>query len=1666
MRISNIPEDLTSGIHSTKVIAYSENTSITSEFWVDVYVPPTYELTLNLNETSANKYVDPGESTTFNFTLKNDGNKKDYVNVKYGFKIQAVNWTILLNTQEDFFIEQDEIKNVQIEVSAPADQSYPFIAPIFLNCSSQYNTSVYQNTTVNAKTQQVSDINLDMPLFRSLNLTTFKASLPMTVSNEGNGEDTINFNPIPYEMFPDGETWSYDFEYQGASISSITITSQNTKKVYLNLTGPNNPGYSIFNLYINASSDNDPSITVSKEVTVSVGEFYNVDITRLASQTQHPYPGDTVSIKIKTENVGNTDDSFHFYADVPSEAEGWTSSFDPEYLVIPTEGVDYSYFNVTVDNDAQQGTYLFWIYCYPSKDEEELDRFNFTVKVKRKYEVELLVSPPTKLTDPGISADFLFTVQNKGTGSCNVTMNATMLPSYEWYMTAKVTPSSFELETSTASQLVWVNITPSATNPLAPMNDTTGIPITVNADIVEREGWPDTSKNVKVKINQTYDVEVYSETLYINIEPGKSDSFNITIKNEGNGEDSFGIYAGVPAHPKWTVDLAKSNTETLNMDGEEKILVTIEIPSTESSVSDNITINVTSRGDDAIFEVEMVEVTVKAPDRGVSITSPDNYKEGRPGTTINFTFNVRNTGTDNDFYNLEVISTDPANVANWINPPDPWQTSNLEPDNAEMLYLDVKIPSDEDPSPPYATIEIEASSDKTPEELDTISISVEVEQVFKLKVEPVQNTVSIDPGENGTVTIDIRNQGSGTDDVEVDTDWKSANLLYIDVDKPTFTVNKNGVEKVELTIGIADDPNPDEQSITVTITATSTKDTETSPAEHSDTITVEIIMVKLEVKTTDDTEDVTPNLSGDKATVEYDIQIWNKGLEADSFDLEATKVNHAQYVKLSSDATSSISPDSSSTITVTIEIDNKKSKSSATDTQNPHLITRITATSNKDDAKSEYIEVTTRILQAYGVELTVPDDTLETGETFVGNNRVVTFDIAVKNIGTGEDDIELSLSGPNEDWGSLSASPVTLAKDAKETVTLTVKIPKDEPQDDYPITIRAISKGDDTIWDDTEDEYDDLIVTVKVTQYYDVYIPSPTVTYTVLPGETISYPDFTVKNRGNGEDDIRIETEGSNDLEWSPKTIDKTLGKSGSVDSSSSVVITTTIPTDMIEGTYYINITLKSDTPTGYIEHIDRLTFTIIVEQVYDIDISVEDSSKDGDPGDRVKYRLKIKNKGNGVDTFYLSTTGTKDSWAEFEDNEDSITLSPDDSTVIDFIVEIPSLTQASDLEDIEADSYKITIKAESDGDDDVDDSVQVTVTVDAIYKIEFEYTTTATEESRMTADANKQDGEKFNFIVKNKGNSDDTITMGTSNVPEYWLISFNYQSFTLNPDETKEIVATIKFSDDVKESTMKYFVITAKSSDGDKFTTEKVYVDVTQYSFEFVEVKISGDAVAGDSVTITATLKNKGSGPAEDIEVKFFDGTKILGTVKITDLDAGDEEDVQFDWKVSEGKHSLKAEVENPNGKKVTEQMDSFEAKTELIPSEYFIWIIVIVAIILLIIGLIVGVMSQRRGVPPYLREEIDEVKREIAAGKSIEDVRAERDMRRGKEFGKAPPVPLKKEEGLEKEGPAPKEGRKGGKVVKIKCPKCDKIQTVTTPKRPLEFGCDGCGMKLVLKK
>jgi ribosomal protein S27E len=146
--------------------------------------------------------------------------------------------------------------------------------------------------------------------------------------------------------------------------------------------------------------------------------------------------------------------------------------------------------------------------------------------------------------------------------------------------------------------------------------------------------------------------------------------------------------------------------------------------------------------------------------------------------------------------------------------------------------------------------------------------------------------------------------------------------------------------------------------------------------------------------------------------------------------------------------------------------------------------------------------------------------------------------------------------------------------------------------------------------------------------------------------------------------------------------------------------------------------------------------------------------------------------------------------------------------------------------------------------------------------------------------------------------------------------------------------------------------------------------------------------------------------------------------------------------------------------------------------------YILIICVLVVLIIIVFISAVTYRRGIPDDLKKEIAMAKQAQKMGKSPDEIRELRRRRMEKQAG----VPEKKRGGLDIEAdrgratlppmedkllpPADlKSKEKGGKkvkgkAVKIKCPKCDKIQLITSSQRPIEFPCGNCGMKLVLKK
>jgi uncharacterized repeat protein (TIGR01451 family) len=1344
------------------------------------------------------------------------------------------------------------------------------------------------------------------------------------------------------------------------------------------------------------------------------------------------------------------------------------------------------------------------------------------------------------------------------------------------------------LPKASSTKEVWINITPSASNPLAPMNQD-GERIILTADIDEKEGGPEVAEDYWININQIYDVDVYADTININPEPGTSVSFNITITNDGNGEDSFGI--ALPAvRTGWDVKpydpvtmLPKYNTDPLPQNAEEKILIKVTIPSKEAHISVPIDINVSSRGGDGLpYEIETVNVNVDIT-RGVKFVG-DNSSKVEPGSYVLFNVTLENIGTINDTYSLDVvppvpdfidynplaplfiefgqrkstilnISVDDSDVENL--PPDEniileavnsdksitvrqtfyiditevrsvrissspnWQkgkpkdiltynitientgtgddrfsldiltnlpysgwanlknigdyTNSLAPGEITYVEVEVEIPAKQNPG--QGQIYLMAASKENPEKTHTINFSLSIEAIYKLQVSVEPATQKVNPGENVTYTISIKNVGTSQDNITL-TDTPTENGESISkglFSEEYFLLNPSQTRTVDYTVFAISEPDADKLLAKIEVKATSEEDTADPPASDTEIIEFEIKpTVDIELEVTETKKDVTPNLSGTKAEVEYTIKVWNRGLGTDSFEITEVN-NHGYKVEIDPTTTNPIAAGSSAIVTVRIIIDNKASMSQT------DYNTTITVTSEENEDKFEITTLKTRILQSYGVELQAVDKTLETGETLIGNNRIVSFDLDVRNLGTGEDTILFELSGDYANWGSLNESSYDMVPKERRPFTVNVKVPRETLVGDYSLILKATSQGDDDKYDDS-DAYDDIKLTVTVTQFYEVELDPGETIKTGLPGDTIEF-SFWVVNRGNGEDDVELKKSNYNlNWLWTINPRSPTLQPTGDSDGDDrrEIKLTADIPIDEHgkTGLYNISIRVYSTSTTGEkIVHNQPLEFTVKVDAVYDMDLILEFPTSTDDqkkmPGKKIDYRVTLKNKGNDVDTFKLTLTGSKASWVDLPDS--TVTMAAYSSKIINFTINIPDLTDVDDPEDIKAQKYTITLRATSDGDPDKFEDLNINPTVDEEYEVELESDLSLDSFNRglITTNPNADpEFESFSLTITNNGNTKDIIQLRTKGSSD-WTIKYKTTSgstsmstsITLDIGRSETITIQVFAPSDAENGDTERLTIEAKSENGE--ITDSFTIEATAETAKilFGNLEVTGDTSAGSKVTVKLTVRNDGDVEAEDLEIKFYDKGKLIHTEKIDELSKKDETEIQFTHELTEGDHKIEARTEWSG--RTIKKSQSFSSEADLLSADMLWILIIVVGVVLFIIGITLASISYRRGIPADLREEIAMAKQASRMGKSPEEISEMRRKRFEKSGDKKKPG-LKTERETprgEEEGPGPRK-KVPGKAVKIKCPKCDRIQAVTTPKRPIEFPCSNCGMKLVLKK
>ncbi|MFU8771723.1 MAG: hypothetical protein ACNA8H_04795 [Anaerolineales bacterium] len=306
------------------------------------------------------------------------------------------------------------------------------------------------------------------------------------------------------------------------------------------------------------------------------------------------------------------------------------------------------------------------------------------------------------------------------------------------------------------------------------------------------------------------------------------------------------------------------------------------------------------------------------------------------------------------------------------------------------------------------------------------------------------------------------------------------------------------------------------------------------------------------------------------------------------------------------------------------------------------------------------------------------------------------------------------------------------------------------------------------------------------------------------------------------------------------------------------------------------------------------------------VELSPEELSSSGDPGETVEYTLTLTNTGNAVDTFMVEA-----GVSEWDVNlvETEFELQPDETADVIVQVEVP-------MEALAGDQDMVVITAISAGDGSVTASATLTTTANAVYALMLE-----PDGAALFGDP----GETVEYILTltNTGNAVDTFSMEAGE--SEWEVQLLETEFELQPDESAEVIVQVDVPMDALAGEQDTVVITATSS-GDADATASSTLTTTAnlvygVLLEPLEFGLSGNP--GEVVEYSLTLTNTGNAvdifmvaagesewevhlPETEFELQATEGAMVIIQVSVSEDALAGEMDTVIITATSMGDDSL----------------------------------------------------------------------------------------------------------------------------------------------------------------
>jgi uncharacterized membrane protein len=617
----------------------------------------------------------------------------------------------------------------------------------------------------------------------------------------------------------------------------------------------------------------------------------------------------------------------------------------------------------------------------------------------------------------------------------------------------------------------------------------------------------------------------------------------------------------------------------------------------------------------------------------------------------------------------------------------------------------------------------------------------------------------------------------------------------------------------------------------------------------------------------------------------------------------------------------------------------------------------------------------------------------------------------------------------------------------------------------YSIEVTANSKADPGVT---------VIITlnVEITPLGDLDLDPSSQTTTGEPEDTIDYK-VKVSNKGNAMDTFDLSLEG-NYKEWG-QILDTqfnpisqvTLNATTLPGSFTDVIVRVTIPgTGETSAGQSYPVTLKaSSTNTEDVTKTAQVSTT--VEDFVDLILEYSGSgnaTRDFDPNKKApKFSFRVTNNGN--------------------QDEESIEIRVDDmDTDWSFSPEI----LADSLEPGGASTFSVEFTIPSDEDvGDYDMEVYVVSSVDPTIQSDRIFITVTIIKPDLSISSSDVIYDDMD-VLRSKVGSAVTISAEIQNVGDTEAKNVQVKLYEYNTLKGTKSISTIAAGgsrkvdfrwtvpDEEVELTVEITPLEAEIDDGNN-EIQPIILDLRpDLSFDD-DLNLSAAANPGEKITLRAFVKNSG-GDAEDVVVKFFDGTKLIGqdTIDI-DFDKIEEASVEWDVPDKEGEtRNLKAEIDMSGAEGHGEEISkSVKVEGEALTGDFFS----VSGLLMLIIGFIIGAIiflfigrasgrgaggAQAQGPGAMAGPAFGAFEKEMPMGA---DKGAKGPV--GPEGPEGAPAPFERmdEEGEAGAAGEEEEAAKPKEAARVRCPKCGRVMEVTSTQRPLQIPCE-CGTTLMLKK